>query len=427
MPKGFRRAKVYGAVFDYLAEPSRPIRGVVRDKATGKPVAGVTLWSYPTTHRPQTDKDGRYEMLGCPKAATYKLYLELPDGLHFRIQVQINDTPGFDPLTADIALPSGVTARGRVLDKASGKPVADVRIAYYVLFPNPKAGRLADYEEYEGLAVARTGSDGSFAVTVLPGPGVLAAGAPPLSSYRAALITVKELEDFLKQRPNRFNSQDVLVIHGTGTLANAQPSLLAQSQYNALALINPDEKDKELVRDLVLLPALTRPGTVVGPDSAPIYGVTVIGLDPSPGGNSTLKSASFTVRGLHPQRTRELYFYHKEKNLGRYLELRGEQSEPLKIELQPCGSVVGRLIDKGGKPVAGTVIHFCRRGYVAFWPGGFDVKTDKDGRFRAEGLVPGQKYTMNRNTANIADTLPEVTVDSGQKKDLGDLTVEVRE
>jgi hypothetical protein len=73
------------------------------------------------------------------------------------------------------------------------------------------------------------------------------------------------------------------------------------------------------------------------------------------------------------------------------------------------------------------VIYFCRQGYVAFWPGGFQVKTDRDGRFRAEGLVPGQKYTMNRNTANIADTLPEVVVESGQRKDLGDLAVDVRD
>jgi len=35
---------VYGAAFDYVAVASRPIRGVVRDKATGKPLAGA--WVY---------------------------------------------------------------------------------------------------------------------------------------------------------------------------------------------------------------------------------------------------------------------------------------------------------------------------------------------------------------------------------------------
>jgi RNA polymerase sigma factor (sigma-70 family) len=431
MPKGFRRAKVHPAAFDYLAEPSRPIRGVVRDKATGKPVAGVTLWSYLTTHRPRTDREGRYEMLGCPKAAAYKLYLEPPDGRHFRIQVQINDTPGFEPLAADIALPAGIPVRGRVRDKATGKPVAGVRISYYVLFPNLKAGRLEDYEEYEGLGIAQSGADGAFAITVLPGPGVIAAAAQPLSSYRTALVTRRELEDLLEKRPDRINSEAILVIHGTGTLVNAGHSLLAQSRYNTLALIKPDDKDTELVRDLVLLPALERRGKVVDADGKPVSDVHIIGLEPSPAGpgwSTTLKSASFTVRGLHPGRPRFLYFHHAEKNLGCTLELRGEKTEPLEVRLLPCGSVSGRLVDKAGKPVANTVIHFCREGYVAFWPGGFQVKTDREGRFRADGLVSGQKYTMNRNIDNIADTLPSgVVVEPGQRKDLGDLAVEVRE
>jgi RNA polymerase sigma factor (sigma-70 family) len=427
-PRGSRQAKVHGATFDYLALPARPIRGVVRDKASGKAVAGATLWSHLTTHRAQTDAEGRYQLLGHPKSSTYTVYVVPPDGRHFGLRLNLSDAPGLAPLAADIALPSGIAVRGRVLDKASGKPVAGVRVSYHVLFPNSKAGRLDDYHEYGGLSYTLTGTDGSFAMTVLPGPGVLTAAAEPLSSYRPALVTVKEQEDNLGERPHRFNSQDILVVRGAGALAVAQEgSLIAQAEYNALALINPKEADKELVRDLLLLPPLTRTGTIVGPGGKPLSGVTAIGVDSSPatgGWHSTLKSANFTVRGLHPERTRQLFLHHKEKNLGRYLELRGEQSEPLKVELQPCGSVVGRIVDKDGKPVAGTVIYFCRRGYGAFWPGGFQVKTGQDGRFRAEGLVPTQKYTMTRYTTNLADTLPsEVTVEPGKTKELGDLAV----
>src|SRR5262249_36592868 len=159
-------------------------------------------------------------------------------------------------------------------------------------------------------------------------------------------------------------------------------------------------------------------GTVVGPDGKPCTEVTAIGLD-GPHATATLKSAPFTVRGLHPGRTRQLYFYHRQRNLGTYLELRGESNESLRVELRPCGSVEGRLVDRGGNPVAGTVIYFCRQGTSVNWPGGFEVKTDKDGRFRAEGLVPGQKYMMTRHVSNLADTLPRaVTVESGKKNEL---------
>src|SRR5262249_15273832 len=34
---------IHGATFDYLAPPARPIRGVVRDRATGEPLAGVRI------------------------------------------------------------------------------------------------------------------------------------------------------------------------------------------------------------------------------------------------------------------------------------------------------------------------------------------------------------------------------------------------
>ena len=38
--------------------------------------------------------------------------------------------------------------------------------------------------------------------------------------------------------------------------------------------------------------------------------------------------------------------------------------------------------------------------------------------------MPGQPYTLTRQQANIVDTLPRgVTVEPGEKKDLGDLVV----
>src|SRR5262249_13408595 len=149
---------------------------------------------------PITDANGRYELLGHPKSSTYALNLVPPDGRHFAIRTQIPDTPGLEPITADIALPSGITVKGRAIDKATGKPVAGVRVSYFVLFPNPKVGKLDGYQEYEGLSRAKTGPDGSYVITVLPGPGVLAAAADPPSSYRSALVTPKELEAFLGQK-----------------------------------------------------------------------------------------------------------------------------------------------------------------------------------------------------------------------------------
>src|SRR5262249_47269358 len=56
-----------GATFEYLASPSRSIRGVIRDKATGKPIAGVRMCAQQTNPPTYTDEDGRFEILGCPR------------------------------------------------------------------------------------------------------------------------------------------------------------------------------------------------------------------------------------------------------------------------------------------------------------------------------------------------------------------------
>jgi hypothetical protein len=50
------------------------------------------------------------------------------------------------------------------------------------------------------------------------------------------------------------------------------------------------------------------------------------------------------------------------------------------------------------------------------------VKTDKDGRFRFEGLVPGYKYPLGR--LDLPRILAEVVVEPGKDKDLGDIKVD---
>jgi hypothetical protein len=56
------------------------------------------------------------------------------------------------------------------------------------------------------------------------------------------------------------------------------------------------------------------------------------------------------------------------------------------------------------------------------------ASADKEGRFRIEGLVPGASYALNlRQGAAVSQSLKtQVTAESGQTKDLGDLVVRTR-
>jgi RNA polymerase sigma factor (sigma-70 family) len=408
---------ISGASVEHLTTVSRPIRGVVRDKATGKPLAGATVfvkfWINPRYEEPRwgkavSDKQGRYELLGLAKQVNYSLMVKPARGdLYLQREIGLRDAPGLGALAADIDMVQGLTVRGKVIDKATGKPVAHAVVDYRPLYANPHVGKLPGF--WTPRSETTTGPDGAYALTVLPGAGVIGVVGPDPDAYMTAMVTVKERKDFFKV-PLVWNNQEDYLVPAVG--GNAAGAPLMQDTFNFLVLLDPTEKDKQLVKDIALERPLERKGRVVGPDGETIPGVTVSGLLPRWYVSETLKGAEFTVRGLNPRSKRQLIFHHKGKNLGFCLKnLPEEKLGPLTIKLQPCGSISGRVVDQDGQPVAG--VHLDQ---------GRTVTTDKQGRFRVAGLVPGTRYTLMKPNV-IATVLAEAVIEPGKNKDLGDLKI----
>src|SRR5206468_2596973 len=102
---------------------------------------------------------------------------------------------------------------------------------------------------------------------------------------------------------------------------------------------------------------------------------------------------------------------------------RGDQREPLTIKLQPCGSATGRVVDANGKPIADLFLDLYQTQAVdgrvaALLPNRMVEatkadKTDRDGRFRANGLVPGVRYHLRGAAFSVFE------VESGKVKELG--------
>jgi RNA polymerase sigma factor (sigma-70 family) len=414
---------VYGASFDYVAAASRPIRGVVRDKATGKPLAGVWVfveyWVNPKYEvNPQkalTDQQGRYELLGLAKSPSRTLAVRPPDGqLYFQRQIGVHDTPGLAPLTVDIDMVRGLPVRGKVTDKVTGKPVAHAMVEYRPLYANPHVNKLSGMWTPRSESI--TGRDGSYVLTVLPGPGVLAVEAPKPDAYMPALVTLKERKKFFKL-PLAFDGfGDNIMVPAVG--GNAAGAPIAQDRYNATVLLEPGEKDETLVKDIVLERAQEQKGRVLGPDGRPLAGVTVTGLVQDYD-TETLKGAEFTIRRINPKAKRQIVFHRQDKNLGFILkELPRDNSKPLTVKLQPCGSMSGRMVDKEGQPRVGLRIDV---GGHFFGAGMRELVTDKDGRFRAEGLLPGGEYGVCLARLERNGDLAHVVIEPGKHKDVGDI------
>src|SRR5262249_8231932 len=169
-------------------------------------------------------------------------------------------------------------------------------------------------------------------------------------------------------------------------------------------------------------------GTVVGPDGKPLAGTKVLGLTAyGRWGNWTrapLKSADFTVYGLDLNEEREVAFFHESKHLVGIVKVRGDAKGPFTVKLEPCGIVTGRLVTEDGKPQPGVLLQVAD----GVLPNA-QFQTDKDGRFRIEGLAPGAAYSLDvvKNGKSAGRVFAGLVLKAGESKDLGDIQVKPME
>jgi protocatechuate 3,4-dioxygenase beta subunit len=423
-----RDAVVYhGAAPDLAAGPGLEIVGTVRDKANGRPLAGITVQTTLPIGDPSryfkttTDARGDYRLSGLsPKnmfGEDQEILAGAKEGPPFVPALQhASETPGRAPVRRDFALRRGAWVRGRVIDRSTGKSVP-AALNYFILEDNPHLDDYPGYGTLRFMRPYRTDENGEFRIAVLPGRGIL--GAWAAGPYRLAV----GLEHIKGRDPRGLE------------VVNARPNEVIPANFNTLIEIDPRPGEESVTVDIGLDRGRTLKGKLVGPDGEPVVGALMVGAEDfyQRWSERPLPTAEFEVHALGTQRKRGLLFYHESKHLaGAYL-IKPDEAGPLTVRLEPCGTLSGRVLDRGGLPLAGALLR-CNRPILFGEDGAeFDngalpssIRTDKDGRFRTSGLVPGLKYTMTawKDGRFAGRAAADVIIRAGEVKELGDVKAE---
>jgi RNA polymerase sigma factor (sigma-70 family) len=426
LPRG-GSVSFHGATFTHAAAPTRPVVGTITDKATGKPLAGITVLARPFNFErgparsllTRTDERGRYRLVGLPRGAGQEIQAAPdPESGYLPSGLKTGRATDLEPVRLDFKLTRGILIRGRVTDKATGKPL-EVQVEYFAFADNPYLNEVPGFRG-AGRNEPRTRRDGSFTLVGMPGRGIVTAtvsrwhhggkGTGYLRGVGAGAIKgTRESGDFI-----------------------TWPYIVTPATHNTLVGLDLARDAREVTCTLALDPGKTVKGTVVDPDGKPITGVRVRGTWGYPSSpREPLATPQFTLPAVDLGRPQPFFFTHRERKLGAVVLFKGDRTEGLTVKLKPLGVITGRVLDLDGVPLAGYLTGCVEDGQLQIkrgWAGFFWASADKDGRFRAEvipGVGVGAYFTVGSLRLG-AKVFQKLTLEPGQKHDVGDVKVNPR-
>ncbi len=406
---------VLGPRFELKVSPGRVIEGAVLDLESGTPIAGARVFSG-TVGWITADAKGRYRLSGQPMRGVH-VFVETPDEPYLKAgRTVMGAIPG-GPLRTDFRLKRGVWLRGKVVDRQTGQPLSAF-VEYLPRIDNPAAQKPADEtwrNELSGDGPSfRTDEQGRFRAVVLPGPGMLAVMGQT-RGYSRARLGPDEVE----------------------TLVNPVASGWLSVRATAFQEINPAADTEAPEITIALNPGKKRFIRLVDGAGQPVEGAEGLGVVGGGYAIEHLATAEIPYIRSEQDRARTLLFIHRGRALGGFQDVTAETPERMDLALRPTGTIVGRLVDEKGSPLAGfpMALEYGRRNED--WGESWlkyslaeGLTTDGDGRFRIPYLVPGITYrflSFGKKAADFRDAKGkprhEWTVAPGETQDWGEARI----
>jgi RNA polymerase sigma factor (sigma-70 family) len=419
----------------WTLSPARLLEGKVVHADTGKPAANARLVIAPAGITGRTDKSGRFklslpavEQRDLPPLLVYPAEGEP----YLPVRQQIVWPRGAVKHATLVKLPRGVLVRGRVTESPSGRPVAGAGVQSVPREagnPNLRRDVLTGWEH---LAVS--GSDGSFRLAVLPGPGHLLISGPGL--------------DFIHEEV------------GSRVLAEGKPG---GYRIYADGLVKLDLAADSGPQDVTvtLRRGVTIRGRLLGPGGKPVARAQMVcrllhTAVPSLF-HVEVQGGLFALHGCDPGKDYPVYFLDAEDGWGATVTLSGKQAGggPVTVRLAPCGRGVARFVDPEGRPLKNHLIRSAVILKMVVTPGppceqadgkGLleadqvfaenllrpkdrvarkQLKTDAEGRITYSRLVPGATYRLSVWEKGVGVVLKKEVRAQGEKTlDVGDVQLQ---
>jgi 5-hydroxyisourate hydrolase-like protein (transthyretin family) len=416
--------EILGAEFTTSAKPTRPIIGTVRDAMSGKPMEGVEIQSWRLAGerfagqrglRTTSDAQGKYRLVGLPKGKGNELFIVPNDDQpYFMRRFEVPDFPGIDPVTVDVELHRGLWITGRVTDKDTGQPVRAV-VHYWPFLDNPHPKSLPEFGPGRNMTGDQfrwpTRPDGTFRIPGLPGRGLVGAEAR-LVGYREGAGAAEIHDADHEGRLRTYRDQ-------------VWPSLKSPTTMKE---INPAEETQTVVCDLVCDHGETIRITVLDPEGKPARHCSL--SKPTKDGKLNDIDSPFDLNGLALHIKQPLLVQQKERNLAKYVTYTLTEQSPrvLTVKLEPCATVVGRLLDEDGFPLKGVTLEPQFRRSGDFWVRLPSVVCKGDGSFEYRGLPTGASFTFSLQEPGmqILRRFGPVEPEPGKTVNVGDLKLKQR-
>ncbi len=331
---------IHGAKFQFVAEPSPPIEGVVRDAKTGAPLAGVRVWSESFSGqrvagdfrlKTVSDDAGHYRLEGMPRGRGNRIAaIPRDDQPYFMREFDVPAADGLEAVTCDLELHRGVLITGRVTAKATGAPL-HARLLYV---PHPDNPRMADIPEFNSRRLPgpqwryETDDRGNYSIVGLPGRGYL--GLPMLFDVPAPTQQGVEQLATLPKREAFYKTTSMFFPHW--------------ESYVAVRELDIGEQDERAAADFEISSGERMPLQIVDSAGQALGGAEAYGLWPRHQYHVDRDlPAMVDVLGLRPDEKRRVLLYHKERNLaGALVVCKGDSGETtVTAKLLPCATVKG--------------------------------------------------------------------------------------